>query len=249
MGGGPDQADLRQVEDARADVASERSVCVSGALTGAPDSLGRRRSSLPGGENRSRMGTAPPRTTLRTDARAFGAYIRLLRENFHGKGRGKRLRQLSRETGIAPSVLSRGERGLQDLRQVEYIERLAPCLGVRPSVLKRVAALITPQDVEDFRRLDTGLGAADFRYDGASRLLWMNLTHQLQRLRGTSPETLEALLGYIEYLASRETLHHSAQGDALHHSPQGNPPRRPALGDTPAPAAEKIATGADPPEN
>src|SRR3989442_6526122 len=102
-----------------------------------------------------RMGTARVRTTARTAALASGAYVRLLRESFYGKGRGKRLRQWSRETGIAPSVLSRGERGLQDLRQVEYIERLAPCLGVRPSVLKRVAALITPQDVEDFRRLNT----------------------------------------------------------------------------------------------
>lgn len=175
-------------------------------------------------ESRSKMGTRHPPTKVREDLRAFGAYVRLLRENFYGKGRGKRLRQLSRETGIAPSVLSRGERGLQDLRQVEYIERLAPCLGVRPSVLKRVAALITPQDVEDFRRLDRGPGAADFRHDGASRLLWVNLTNQLQRLRGTSPETLEALLGYIEYLASREHPHHPVQGDG------------------PPPAAEKIVT-------
>src|SRR2546428_3777932 len=149
------------------------------------------------------MGTARVRTTARTDALAFGAYVRLLRENFYGKGRGKRLRQLSRETGIAPSVLSRGERGLQDLRQVEYIERLAPCLGVRPSVLKRVAALITPQDVEDFRRLDRGPAPADFRHDGASRLLGVTLPNQLHRLRGTSPRTLKPWLGYIRNLASR----------------------------------------------
>ena len=183
------------------------------------------------------MGTARAQTTARTDALAFGAYVRLLRENFYGKGRGKRLRQLSRETAIAPSVLSRGERGLQDLRQVEYIERLAPCLGVRPSVLKRVAALITPQDVEDFRRLDTGPGAADFRQDGASRLLWMNVTQQLQRLRGTTPETLEALLGYIEYLAAREAPHHPAQGDATNHTVPDD-----GLG----PAAGKIATATAP---
>src|SRR2546422_10290285 len=186
------------------------------------------------------MGTARAKTTARTDALAFGAYVRLLRENFYGKGRGKRLRQLSRETGIAPSVLSRGERGLQDLRQVEYIERLAPCLGVRPSVLKRVAALITPQDVEDFRRLDRGPGAADFRHDGASRLLWVNLTNQLQRLRGTSPETLEALLGYIEYLASREHPHHPVQGD-------GPPPAAKIVtaGAAAAGAAEKAAPATD----
>src|SRR3989442_515445 len=154
---------------------------VTGSQVG-DHSIAARHFGPPGGETCSRMGTARVRTTARTDALAFGAYVRLLRENFYGKGRGKRLRQLSRETGIAPSVLSRGERGLQDLRQVEYIERLAPCLGVRPSVLKRVAALITPQDVEDFRRLDTGPGAADFRQGGASRLLWMNVTQQLQRL-------------------------------------------------------------------
>jgi len=130
--------------------------------------------------------------------------VRLLRDNLYGKGRGKGLRQLAREAGIAPSVLSRGERGLQDLRQVEYIERLAPHLGVRASVLKRVAALITPQDVEDFRRLDAGLGAADFRQDGASRLLWSKVAQELQRLRGAAPETLEALLAYVEYLAARD---------------------------------------------
>lgn len=149
------------------------------------------------------MGTVRTRVSDRSDARAFGAYVRLLRENFHRKGRGKGLRHLAREAGIAPSVLSRGERGLQDLRQVEYIERLAPYLGVRPSVLKRVAALITPQDVEDFRRLDAGLGAADFRQDGASRLLWSKVIQELQRLRGAAPETLDALLAYIEYLAAR----------------------------------------------
>lgn len=150
------------------------------------------------------MATKALRVAGTTDARAFGAYVRLLRENYYGKGRGKGLRQLARDAGIAPSVLSRGERGHQDLRRVEYIERLAPQLGVRASVLKRVAALITPQDVDDFRRLDAGLGAADFRQDGASRLLWMKVMQELQRLRGASPETLEALLAYVEYLAGRD---------------------------------------------
>ncbi len=159
------------------------------------------------------MGTAKVDGDARTDALAFGAYVRLLREHFYGKGRGKGLRQLAREAGIAPSVLSRGERGLQDLRQVEYIERLAPHLGVRPSVLKRVAALITPQDVDDFRRLDAGLGAADFRQDGASRLLWAKVIQDLQRLRGASPETLEALLAYVEYLSARGGPHRPARAD------------------------------------
>jgi len=165
------------------------------------------------------MGTARGKATVRSDARAFGAYIRLLREHHYSKGRGKGLRQLARECGIAPSVLSRGERGLQDLRQVEYIERLSPHLGVRPSVLKRVAALITPQDVDDFRRLDAGLGAAEFRQDGASRLLWGKVIQDLQRLRHASPETLEALLAYIEYLAARDGPHRPPPGD------DGAPPR------------------------
>src|SRR3989337_3514001 len=84
-------------------------------------------------------------------ARAFGAYVRMLRENAGGPGGGKPLRQLARETGIAPSVLSRGERGLQDLRQPEYIDRLAPHLGVRPSILRPVATVITGEDVERLR--------------------------------------------------------------------------------------------------
>src|SRR5437867_5190918 len=97
-------------------------------------------------ESRSKMGTRHPPTKVREDLRAFGAYVRLLRENFYGKGRGKRLRQLSRETGIAPSVLSRGERGLQDLRQVEYIGRLAAGVGGGEAVPKRVAALAGGRD-------------------------------------------------------------------------------------------------------
>lgn len=173
------------------------------------------------------MGTGKTDGDGRTDARAFGAYVRLLREHFYSKGRGKGLRQLAREAGIAPSVLSRGERGLQDLRQVEYIERLSPHLGVRPSVLKRVAALITPQDVDDFRRLDAGLGAADFRQDGASRLLWAKVIQDLQRLRGASPETLEALLAYIEYLAARGGPHHPARADGA--GAAGNVGASPAL--------------------
>lgn len=148
------------------------------------------------------MATARAMTNGRPDVRAFGAYIRLLRENFHGKGRGKGLRQLAREAGVAPSVLSRGERGLQDLRQIEYIERLAPHLGVRPSVLKRVAALITPDDVDDLRRAEAA-APTDLWHDGASRVLWGKVMRELQRLRGASPETLEALLAYIEYLAGR----------------------------------------------
>lgn len=133
----------------------------------------------------------------RTGARAFGAYVRMLRENFHGAGRGKSLRQLARETGIAPSVLSRGERGLQDLRQAEYLERLAPYLGMRPSVMKRVAAAITREDLEAMK---TG---APSRAAGASAVLWVKLAKELERLRGAPPETLEAVLSYLEFLGGR----------------------------------------------
>ncbi len=153
------------------------------------------------------MGTDQSVTTGREPIRAFGAYIRMLRENFHGQGRGKSLRQLARETGIAPSVLSRGERGLQDLRQVEYLDRLAPHLGVRASVLKRVASVITNEDVEYFRegRPDFAAdGAWDSRERGAGALLWTRLTRELEGLRGASPEALEALISYVEFLRSRD---------------------------------------------
>lgn len=135
-------------------------------------------------------------------ARAFGAYVRLLREHARG-GRGKTLRQLARETGIAPSVLSRGERGLQDLRQAEYIERLAPYLGVRPSILRRVASVITRDEVERLRpsRTDEEPGGLPAR--SASRVLWAKLRQELDRLRGAPPETLEALLSYAEFLTAR----------------------------------------------
>lgn len=135
-------------------------------------------------------------------ARAFGAYVRLLREHARG-GRGKTLRQLARETGIAPSVLSRGERGLQDLRQADYIDRLAPYLGVRGSVLRRVAAVITRDEVERLRpsRREEDSGGLPAR--SASRVLWAKLHQELERLRGASPETLEALLAYTEFLAAR----------------------------------------------
>ncbi len=153
------------------------------------------------------MGTERPGTAGREPIRAFGAYIRMLRENFHGQGRGKSLRQLARETGIAPSVLSRGERGLQDLRQVEYLDRLAPHLSVRASVLKRVASVITNEDVEYFRegRPDFAAdGVWDSRERGAGALLWTRLTRELEGLRGASPETLEALISYVEFLRSRD---------------------------------------------
>lgn len=135
-------------------------------------------------------------------ARAFGAYVRLLREHARA-GRGKTLRQLARETGIAPSVLSRGERGRQDLRQPEYIERLAPYLGVRPSVLRRVASAITGDEVEHLRPSRTGDEAGGLPARSASRVLWTKLQQELDRLRGAPPETLEALLAYAEFLAAR----------------------------------------------
>lgn len=135
-------------------------------------------------------------------ARAFGAYVRLLREHARA-GRGKTLRQLARETGIAPSVLSRGERGRQDLRQPAYIERLAPYLGVRPSVLRRVAGAITGDAVEHLRPSRTGDDTASLPARSASRVLWAKLQQELDRLRGAPPETLEALLSYVEFLAAR----------------------------------------------
>lgn len=135
--------------------------------------------------------------------RAFGAYVRMLRENARGAGRGKTLRQLSRETGIAPSVLSRGERGLQDLRQTEYIERLAPHLGVRASVLRRVASAITGEDVERLRPVGAGEETSALPARSAQRVLWAKLVRELEGLRGAPAETMEALLAYIEFLASR----------------------------------------------
>lgn len=127
----------------------------------------------------------------------------MLRENARGAGRGKPLRQLARESGIAPSVLSRGERGLQDLRQQEYIERLAPHLGVRSSVLRRVALAITGDDVEESRPARTGEETAGLPARSASRVLWAKLNRELDSLRGAPPESLEALLSYIEFLVAR----------------------------------------------
>ena len=147
-------------------------------------------------------------------ARAFGAYVRMLRENARGTGRGKTLRQLARETGIAPSVLSRGERGLQDLRQPEYIARLAPHLGVRPSVLRRVALAITGDDVEQLRPARTGDETAGLPARSASRVLWAKLHQELESLHSAPPESLEALLSYIEFLVARgRTAARPAEGN------------------------------------
>lgn len=135
------------------------------------------------------------------DAHAFGTYVRMLRENFHGPGRGKTLRQLARESGVAPSVLSRGERGLQDLRRPDYLERLAPHLGMRTSVMKRVAATLTREDVDALRA--TRGRTAGGQDGSASQVLWTRLTREVERLRGAPPETLEAVLTYIEFLVAR----------------------------------------------
>lgn len=135
--------------------------------------------------------------------RAFGAYVRMLRENARGAGRGKPLRQLARETGIAPSVLSRGERGLQDLRRPEYIDRLAPHLGVRPSVLRRVATVITGADVERLRPHAPSEETATLPARTAGRMLWAKLRRELDRLQDAPPETIEALLSYVEFLSAR----------------------------------------------
>jgi transcriptional regulator with XRE-family HTH domain len=149
------------------------------------------------------MATAKTNGT-RSGARTFGAYVRLLRENFYEQGRGKGLRQLARDAGIAPSVLSRGERGLQDLRQIEYIERLAPQLGVRASVLKRVADFITPEDIMYFQGEGRSLVlSAELGRRGASAVLWSRLLGEMEHLRVSSPETLEAVLAYVEFLRAR----------------------------------------------
>jgi transcriptional regulator with XRE-family HTH domain len=146
----------------------------------------------------------------REAARAFGAYVRLLREHARGAGRGKTLRQLARETGIAPSVLSRGERGLQDLRQPEYIERLAPHLGVRASLLRRVASAITGEDVARLRPW-SGDEPVGLPARSAQQVLWAKLGRELDGLRHAPPETLEALLAYIEFLAARANAGRTAK--------------------------------------
>lgn len=127
----------------------------------------------------------------REEARAFGNYIRTLRQNYHGRGRGKSLRQLAQEAGISPSVLSRGERGLLDLRRPAYIERLAPALGVPVTVMKRVAHLVTQEDVRYFRTV-RGSGGA-----------WARLQQVVERMRGAPPETVEAWASYGEFLLAR----------------------------------------------
>ncbi|MDR5683060.1 MAG: helix-turn-helix transcriptional regulator [Armatimonadota bacterium] len=139
----------------------------------------------------------------REGARAFGNYIRSLRRNFYGRGRGMSLRQLSVETGIPPSVLSRGERGLQDLRRPAYIERLAAALRVPPIVMKRVGSLVTHEDVAYFRV---------HRAARATTALWARVQAGMERLRQAPPETLEALATYIEFLASRLSRSESKTG-------------------------------------
>jgi transcriptional regulator with XRE-family HTH domain len=166
----------------------------------------------------SKMETIVPRQheqSPRAGAKAFGTYLRMLRENCYGKGKGKSLRQLARESGISPSVLSRGERGIQDLRKPEYIERLAPHLGVNPSVMKRVASLITSEDIEYFRAINRnfGAGAIDMKGNGASIVLWTKLNREIQKLRAASPETLETLLTFVEFLIAREGLGKDARSE------------------------------------
>lgn len=144
----------------------------------------------------SKQGSAVA-TTDRAAAAVFGAYLRMLRENLHGPGRGKSLRKLARESGIAPSVLSRGERGHQDLRRAEYVERIAPHLGVRPSVMKRVAGALTADDLNSVKSVGGREGST-------SQVLWTRLGREVERLRGARAETLEAVLAYIEFLTARK---------------------------------------------
>jgi transcriptional regulator with XRE-family HTH domain len=104
------------------------------------------------------------------------------------------LRQLSVETGIPPSVLSRGERGIQDLRRPAYIERLAAALRVPPIVMKRVGSLVTREDVAYFRSA---------RAMQPNAALWARVQAGIDELRHAPPETVEALAAYVEFLASR----------------------------------------------
>lgn len=138
------------------------------------------------------MGTSKERH--REGARAFGNYIRSLRRNLYGRGRGKSLRQLSVETGIPPSVLSRGERGLQDLRRPAYIERLSTALRVPPIVMKRVGSLVTHEDVVYFRVS---------RAAQPNAALWRRVQAGIERLRDAPAETVEGLATYVEFLVSR----------------------------------------------
>jgi transcriptional regulator with XRE-family HTH domain len=104
------------------------------------------------------------------------------------------LRQLSLGTGIPPSVLSRGERGLQDLRRPAYIERLAAALRVPPIVMKRVGSLVTHEDVAYFRVS---------RAAQPNAAAWARVEAGMERLRQAPPETVEALASYVEFLVSR----------------------------------------------
>lgn len=136
------------------------------------------------------MGTSPTGVS-REEARAFGNYLRSLRQNYYGRGKGKSLRQLAQEAGIPASVLSRGERGLLDLRRPSYIERLAPALGVPVTVMKRVAHLVTQEDVLYFRALRSSGGP------------WARLQQVVDRMRAAPPEAVEAWASYGEYLLAR----------------------------------------------
>ncbi|MDR7505401.1 MAG: hypothetical protein QN129_10940, partial [Armatimonadota bacterium] len=107
-------------------------------------------------------------------------------------------------TGIAPSVLSRGERGLQDLRRSDYLDRLAPHLGVRPSVLRRVAASISGQDLLRVRPLRSTDDTSGLPVRAAQAILWARLRREVDALREAPPETLEAVLAYLEFLALRK---------------------------------------------
>jgi transcriptional regulator with XRE-family HTH domain len=151
----------------------------------------------------SKLGTNDRSSEARRgDVKAFGTYVRALRRNAFGRGKGKSLRQVSEESGIPLSVLSRGERGLQDLRRSSTIERLAPCLGVHASIMKRVAALVTQEDVA-FLRSSRPPGSARTPSRVDTRALWVRLDEALIRLSDSPPATIEALLAYVEFLAAR----------------------------------------------
>ncbi len=66
--------------------------------------------------------------------------------------------------------------------------------------------MITSEDVEYFQKVDHSFGASaeNSLGTGTGVLLWTRLTQQLEQLRGATPETLEALISYAEFLLARE---------------------------------------------
>jgi len=62
--------------------------------------------------------------------------------------------------------------------------------------MKRVAGALTADDLNSIK-------TAPGREGSTSQVLWARLGREVERLRGARPETLEAVLAYIEFLTSR----------------------------------------------